>query len=112
MKNWPRIAIQVFVLILLVAGVGAGVYLVQQSQIFKSKAASSFSLEGFKMAYGSCDVSRVKTEERASCEQTKSSKRYDPQYDIDQNGWINLIDYFQLLPQFKDVQSTPSATTN
>lgn len=102
MKSSRKVLIQAVVLILLVVGVGIGVFLVQQNQIFKSQAASTFSLANFKKAFESCDPEKVIKEERQKCLDTKSLKRYESQYDIDSDGWITLRDYFQLLPKFPD----------
>ena len=108
MKLSKKSVLQILVFILLLAGVGAGVYLVQQSQMFKSKAATTFSLAGFKRAYDSCDPNKVVPDGKQACIDTQSYKRYESQYDIDSDGWINLKDYFQLLPQFKDKAPEPT----
>lgn len=65
------------IIIILFLGIAGGVYLVLEGpKIFKSGASNSFSLSGFNLAFGA----------------HKGDANYDPQYDANSDGVINVID--------------------
>lgn len=79
------------ILLLLTAGTAFGYIMLQQKQIFSPKAASEFSLENFKAAFNAC----------------KEDPKYEPQYDPNKDGCINLSDYRLLMSRFR-TQQTPA----
>lgn len=82
---------------LLLVGLGVGMILVNQKQIFKPRAASAITLDGYKQAFNKC----------------LGDTGYIADYDVDNSdgtNCINLRDYKILRSKFSQPAPTPTKT--
>lgn len=87
-------AVHLFALFLLLAGLIAGIYLVQNRVVSNAKAEGGLSLQGFITSFG------------ARCGQP----RYNFQYDFNRDCRISILDYSALLRSFANPSPSPSPT--
>lgn len=90
-KFFSKQNLQIVVLIILVLGIFAGVYLTKQIQILMSRASDGLTLQDFIAAFGT----------------SSDEDNYDVNLDINQDGKINVIDILYARKDDSEASPTP-----